>query len=188
MTETTSCMVDGCEKPRGVTRLCSMHQGRKMRTGTTDPSKYANLPAAEKFFLYVTPGPASECWLWNGSTGDTGYGTFRAERRVHLAHRWSYEHHVGPIPDGLLIRHTCDVRACVNPNHLLPGTIGDNMDDKAERGGAKWDTCAKGHEYTAENTHVYQPPNSRYPVRRCRICRREDVRKQRARKAALRNV
>jgi hypothetical protein len=40
------------------------------------------------------------------------------EHKQHRAHRYFYEQHRGPIPDGLVIDHLCRVPACVNPEHL----------------------------------------------------------------------
>ena len=40
----------------------------------------------------------------------------------------------GPIPEDLILRHTCDNRMCINPEHLLLGTRHDNMTDMVMRG------------------------------------------------------
>lgn len=70
-----------------------------------------------------------ECWLWQGSLYDNGYGRFCPGGRSKnmRAHRFSYEHFNGPIPDGLQIDHTCEERACVNPAHLEAVTGQENI-------------------------------------------------------------
>jgi HNH endonuclease len=78
-------------------------------------------------------GGPDACHPWTGSTSH-GYGMVTVNRRTFRAHRVAYELYVGPIPDGLLIRHTCDNPACCNPRHLLTGTDLDNKWDSIERG------------------------------------------------------
>lgn len=76
-----------------------------------------------------------DCWLWMGSRfSATGYGMAHLQRRPLGAHRVSYELTHGTIPAGLWVRHTCDVRACVRPDHLILGTPRQNDRDRAIRG------------------------------------------------------
>ena len=74
------------------------------------------------------------CWLWTGCCNKKGYGQFRINGKTVKTHRWSYEQHIGLIPPNLLVRHKCDVRNCVNPDHLEVGTHQENMRDMVERG------------------------------------------------------
>jgi len=79
--------------------------------------------------------PESGCWLWTASGGRYGnFHTGRAGPKMEMAHRVSYELHFGPIPEGLEVRHKCDVGLCVNPYHLELGTHKDNMGDMLSRG------------------------------------------------------
>lgn len=57
-----------------------------------------------------------------------------ANRKTVSAHRLSYEVHKGAIPSGMMVRHTCDNKLCVAPDHLILGTAKDNAADAAERG------------------------------------------------------
>ena len=86
---------------------------------------------------------ASGCWLWKGyrlkvtRNGRGGYGTFAMVWREKIpAHLAAWLLFRGPIPDGMVVRHRCDVRACVNPDHLELGTYKDNTADMYERGRA----------------------------------------------------
>jgi hypothetical protein len=82
-----------------------------------------------RFHKYVEITPT--CWLWVGTFytqfGRNTYGQFWLGDRRIGAHRASYILHVGPVPDGLDILHWCDVKACVRPDHIRPGTHQENM-------------------------------------------------------------
>ncbi len=67
------------------------------------------------------------CWLWSAGLDIGGYGRFYDGAKEDKAHRYSYRIHSGPIPAGAYILHSCDVRACVNPDHLIAGSHLDNM-------------------------------------------------------------
>jgi predicted XRE-type DNA-binding protein len=87
----------------------------------------------EIFWSHVTPGEPDECWIWQaGRRGDYGSGYYNGKRES--AHRVSYILFKGPIPDGLEVCHTCDVKLCVNPNHLWVGTHQQNILDIKAKG------------------------------------------------------
>lgn len=81
-----------------------------------------------------------ECWVWIGSKWSSGYGMVYLYGDRHRAHVIAYEEFVGSVPFGLCVLHHCDNPPCVRPDHLFPGTRGDNMRDAAEKG-----RIAKGH-------------------------------------------
>lgn len=74
--------------------------------------------------------PNCGCWLWIGGSNEHGYGIFWNGARLEKAHRFSLRAHREPnLPDDADVRHSCDMPACVNPEHLSAGTTLDNVTD-----------------------------------------------------------
>jgi hypothetical protein len=84
----------------------------------------------------------SDCWLWTGGKTKNGYGSFYPKKGPSkYAHRWLYALVRGPIPEGMQLDHLCRVRHCVNPDHLEPVTMQENL----RRGPTPWrcDRCGR---------------------------------------------
>jgi hypothetical protein len=128
-------------------------------------------------------GGPDACWPWTMGTRD-GYGQL-GKRPCVGAHRFAYEHFVGPIPAGYSIDHLCHAadlecpggreclhRRCVNPAHLEAVTQRENILRSSLTMpfvNAAKTHCPRGHEYTPENT--YRNPG-KANSRDCRTCRR----------------
>ena len=76
----------------------------------------------------------SGCHIWMGGVNDQGYGLIRHGQRHKRAHRVAWEMANGPIPEGMVILHSCDLPSCVNPCHLTAGTQADNLKDMFAKG------------------------------------------------------
>lgn len=130
------------DRPSHQTRFLGDHRSR---LGDLHPPRQPlqGLSPEERFWHHVTK--TNECWEWTGVRKDNGrgllYGVFRTYDgpkdkggRQRYAHRYSWELHNGPIPNGLLVCHHCDNPPCVRPDHLFLGTAVDNNRDMNEKG------------------------------------------------------
>ena len=165
----THCSVSDC--PNGVYAhdLCMRHYTRFRRYGDVSISHRPDLGKTEAERFWEKVEKSATCWLWTSAINWGGYAKFRIGKRDVYAHRWAYEHIVGPIPEGMDLDHLCRVRRCVRPDHLEPVTHQENVlrgEGIAARQAQKTH-CPKGHEYTPENTRTYR--GHRY----CRTCSRE---------------
>jgi hypothetical protein len=82
-----------------------------------------------QFWSKVQVGAEDECWPYTGCKINTGYGQHRVGVSKVLAHRVAYADVKGPVPDGLVVRHSCHCRPCCNPKHLAPGTQQQNIQE-----------------------------------------------------------
>mgnify|MGYP001562057274 CR=1 FL=1 len=132
------------------------------------------------------PHPRTGCWIWIGALQGGGYGAFSVGRKPRPAHRISYELYIAPISTGLNVLHKCDVRACVNPDHLFPGTQKDNILDAMAKGRMPQfyehkirPTCPRGHAFDEPNTYL-----DRTGTRHCRRCGADNARRYRSKEKA----
>jgi hypothetical protein len=106
-----------------VKRICAdLGRGKDWRRGRKSP-----LPDENNFWKRVDKS-LDGCWMWTGSRTDDGYGIVWHNGKCQCAHRVAYEITCGPIPEGHELDHTCQVRACCNPDHLKPMTHAENME------------------------------------------------------------
>ena len=95
------------------------------------------------------------CWLWTKSTNEDGYGKIGYKGKVYTTHRMSWMLHRGEIPQELQVLHKCDVRNCVNPEHLFLGTQFDNIHDMIAKGRAIYPVVERGeNNYGAKITNA----------------------------------
>lgn len=146
-------------------RFLRGHNRRGAKVGTEET----------RFWAKVEKEGHDGCWVWTGALSaarSNAYGCFRIDGASVRAHRWAYEHFVGPIPDGLTIDHLCRNTRCVNPAHLEAVTQRENN----LRGigppavNARKTHCVRGHPLSGDNVRIWGG------ARWCRECRRENKR------------
>lgn len=128
---TLLCSFEGCDRRREAKGFCLPHYKQSVRGSTLRPlidKRTIDWRLDDQ--TDRAPHPLG-CWLWLGATVKGGYGTLFWQGRNWGTHRLSYTRHVGEIPAGYVIDHTCHVHACLNPEHLRLATPRENSQNRA---------------------------------------------------------
>lgn len=152
---TKSCLV--CEKPyknnSGPTlkRECCSRKCKGILSKTRWKDR----------FLKLTFKDENGCWVWLGSKTKTGYGMYHhydenMKNKSVKAHRAAYVEFVGKVMDGLTLDHLCKNRLCVNPQHLEPVTIKENVmrGNTITALNSKKTHCIRGHALSGDNLYI----------------------------------
>jgi hypothetical protein len=138
------------------------------------------LSVIERLEMSSMPVTECGCWIWMKACISNGYGNIVINKKSWLAHRASWTAHHGPIPDGASVLHRCDIRPCINPDHLFLGDHKSNSDDMFAKGReSKRDGINNGRaKLTPEEvTFIRSTPTytrglaERFQVTRSAICR-----------------
>lgn len=139
---TTPCSADGCERYGNNAGYCDLHIQRLRKYGSPYTVKQLRgVSDLERFDFWATGwNEETRCREWTGDKDRRGYGRMYiridGKRKKVAAHRWAYQHYVGPIPFKMLACHHCDNPSCVTPEHLFLGTHKDNRADCIRKGRA----------------------------------------------------
>ena len=178
-----TCSIEGCGNPIRARGWCNKHYLRWLQYGDTDAIKVIRGDPEQQFWAKVEK--TETCWRWTADIDRDGYTVFTVDNKFVHAHRWAYEHFVGPIPVRMTVDHVkkngCTHRDCVNYlEHLEIVTSRENT----LRGvgpssvNSRKTHCKRGHEFTEENTHV--ATSGKRTCIKCRRRRKQERRKTHA--------
>lgn len=166
-----TCSIDGCDRPSCARGWCQRHYLRWYYHG--DPLTILTNKGKskeERFWMKVDRRSDDQCWEWQASLNQSGYGWASVDGRSILAHRLAYELVNGPIPYGLDIDHLCFNRRCVNPAHLEAVTHEENVRRYWEANPKTH--CIHGHALTEDNLYY-----DKRGYGSCITCRRDASRR-----------
>lgn len=195
------CSIEGCDKPYEARGWCQMHYARWKKYGTPLPTdnfipRTPNGDPLEWLETMLSTGDPEECWLWP-------FGTARGHGKIHfngwsqMVHRVAYVKTYGPIPESLVLDHTCHNRdatclggdyclhrRCINPAHLEAVTNKVNC-YRGRQPGPRYriTVCKNGHSLIGPS-NVYEWRGKRL----CRQCRVEASKRNAAKRKAARHA
>ena len=151
------------------------------------PNQWRKPFTDEEFLAYIAQQCVADgdCIRWQGHKNTKGYGEVTRRGKRMAVHRWVYAIKIGPIPPGMLVCHSCDVRDCCFEGHLFLGTEADNNRDAGNKGrhhNSVKTHCPRGHEYSFENTKLKVTATT--VMRECKECVRLRLRSPRYREQA----
>lgn len=117
----------------------------------------------KRFHIKYKKCSKTGCWLWVGAINSGGYGSFKLDGKIQSSHRVSFGIFKGEIPEGKWVLHHCDVRNCVNPDHLYLGDRNQNVADmwnrqrNPDRDGENHPKCKLSDEEVIEIRLKYIP-------------------------------
>ncbi|MED1403823.1 HNH endonuclease [Bacillus mycoides] len=120
------CIAKGCQREKVARGMCQKHYMRYRRSGESNIDGLG-----KKIDFQINEEGCFICT--SHKTHGHGYFGFRRNQKRYLLHRFIYEEMFGEIPEGLVVRHKCDNKKCINPEHMELGTIADNVRDAVER-------------------------------------------------------
>jgi hypothetical protein len=182
MNGTRTCTIPDCDldSPYYAKGYCRKHYDRIRSHGAPDLGRRKPNPDQIGRLLSHTRREG-DCLVWTARRNTSGYGQMQTKDFGASAHRHSYRLFKGDIPEGMVVRHTCDNPPCVNPEHLIVGTDADNIRDRDTRnrtargqrnGGARlsWDEVLEIRNLL-DAGHLQQPLADRFGVGQTTISR-----------------
>lgn len=123
------CSVNACDRRAKTRGWCRLHYQRWQKYG--DPRRERpTLADRIRANLRMTP----TCWEWVGAINTDGYAVLKVGGKVRRVARVVWELAHGPIPNGLLICHSCDNPLCARADHLMIGSQRANIQDMLAKG------------------------------------------------------